>query len=93
MFYFLAEPRAEVVWYKENRTTLINEQILDNDKYTLGQQHDERLKADEKWYTLKINNVVRSDYRGYYCTAQNELGKNQVKFELFGIYMSFRTLL
>ncbi|VDI29599.1 Hypothetical predicted protein, partial [Mytilus galloprovincialis] len=59
-----AEPRAEVVWYKENRTTLINEQILDNDKYTLGQQHDERLKADEKWYTLKIKNVVRSDYRG-----------------------------
>ncbi|XP_076110102.1 lachesin-like [Mytilus galloprovincialis] len=78
-----AEPRAEVVWYKENKTTLIDEQILDSDKYTLQEQYDERLRDGEKWYTLKINNVVRSDYREYYCTAQNELGKHQAKFYLF----------
>ncbi|CAG2228881.1 ANK [Mytilus edulis] len=87
-----AQPRAEVIWYKENRTTLINEQILDNDKYTLEQQYDERLRDDEKWYTLKINNVVRSDYRDYYCTALNKLGKNQAKFTLFEPFVYYYNL-
>ncbi|XP_063439090.1 lachesin-like [Mytilus trossulus] len=87
-----AQPRAEVIWYKENRTSLINEQILDNDKYTLEQQYDERLRDDEKWYTLKINNVVRSDYRDYYCTALNKLGKNQAKFTLFEPFVYYYNL-
>ncbi|CAC5383967.1 HNT [Mytilus coruscus] len=73
-----AEPRAEVVWYKENSTTLQKELIQDNDKYTLEQQYDKRLKADEKWYTLTIKNVIGSDDGDYYCTAKNELGKIQL---------------
>ena len=47
MYFFLAKPRPEVVWYKENRTTLIHEQILDSDKYTLEQKYDERLRDSE----------------------------------------------
>ncbi|XP_052060070.1 lachesin-like isoform X4 [Mytilus californianus] len=81
-----AEPRAEVVWYKENSTTLQKELIRDNDKYTLEQQYDKRLKADEKWYTLTIKNVVGSDNGDYYCSAKNELGKKQAKFQLFEVF-------
>ncbi|OPL33545.1 lachesin, partial [Mytilus galloprovincialis] len=78
-----ANPRAEVVWYKENKATQEKEQIQDNDKYKLEQQDDQRLKADEKWYTLEIKNVQGNDYGDYYCTGKNELGENQAQFQLF----------
>ncbi|CAG2252770.1 unnamed protein product [Mytilus edulis] len=75
--------RAEVIWYKENKATPEKEQIQDNDKYKLEQQDDQRLKADEKWYTLEIKNVQGNDYGDYYCTGKNELGENQAQFQLF----------
>lgn len=78
-----ANPRAEVIWYKENKATQEKEQIQDNDKYTLEQQDDQRLKADEKWYTLSIKNVQGNDYGDYYCTGKNEHGENEAKFQLF----------
>ncbi|CAC5416127.1 unnamed protein product [Mytilus coruscus] len=78
-----ANPRAEVIWYKENNTTQEKEQIQDNDKYTLEQYDDQRLKADEKFYTLSIKNVQENDYGAYYCTGKNEHGENEAKFQLF----------
>ncbi|XP_071175791.1 lachesin-like isoform X2 [Mytilus edulis] len=78
-----ANPRAEVIWYKENKATREKDQIQDNDKYKLEQQDDQRLKADEKWYTLEIKNVQGNDYGDYYCTGKNEHGENQAQFQLF----------
>ncbi|XP_063439092.1 lachesin-like [Mytilus trossulus] len=78
-----ANPRAQVIWYKENKATQQKEQIQDNDKYRLEQQDDQRLKVDEKWYTLEIKNVQGNDYGAYYCTAKNEHGENQAQFQLF----------
>ncbi|CAC5416126.1 unnamed protein product [Mytilus coruscus] len=79
-----ANPRAVVIWYKANKATQEKDQIQDNDKYTLEQQDDQRLKADEKWYTLLIKNVQGNDYGDYYCTGKNEYGENQAKFQLVG---------
>ncbi|XP_052060075.1 lachesin-like isoform X2 [Mytilus californianus] len=78
-----ANPRAEVIWYKEYKSTQEKEQIQDNDKYILEQQDDQRLKVNEKWYTLSIKNVEANDYGDYYCTGKNEYGENQAKFKLF----------
>ena len=87
ILFYSANPRAEVIWYKENKATQEKEQIQDNDKYKLEQQDDQRLKADEKWYTLEIKNVQGNDYGDYYCTGKNEHGENQAKFQLFGMYI------
>ena len=76
-------PRAEVIWYKENKATREREQIQDNDKYDLNLQDDQRLKADEKWYSVLIQNVQGNDYGDYYCTGTNEFGTRSAKFTLF----------
>lgn len=78
-----ANPRSEVIWYKENKATNQKEQIQDNDKYTLELQDDQRLKADEKWYSLTVKNVQGSDYGDYFCSGSNEYGTNEAKFKLF----------
>ena len=79
-----ANPRAEVIWYKENKATKEKEQIQDNDKYALNQQDDQRLKAEEKWYTLEIKIVQGNDYGTYYCSGRNQFGSSEAKFVLFG---------
>ncbi|VDH98498.1 Hypothetical predicted protein [Mytilus galloprovincialis] len=79
----VANPRAEVIWYKENKATQQKEQIQDNDKYRLEQQDDQRLKADEKWYTLEIKNVQGNDYGAYYCTGKNEHGEKSSSISTF----------
>ncbi|CAG2198604.1 unnamed protein product [Mytilus edulis] len=66
-----ANPRAEVIWYKVNPATGSLDQIQDNDKYDLNQQDDQRLKADEKWYSLTIKTVQGSDFGKFYCHAES----------------------
>jgi hypothetical protein len=50
----------------------------------LNLQDDQRLKADEKWYSVLIQNVQGNDYGDYYCTGTNEFGTRSAKFTLFG---------
>ncbi|XP_052073260.1 lachesin-like [Mytilus californianus] len=78
-----ANPRAEVIWYKVNPATGSLDQIQDNDKYDLNQQDDQRLKADEKWYSLTIKTVQGSDFGKFFCHAQNRFGKGNASFVLF----------
>ena len=84
VLFISGNPRAEVIWYKENKATREREQIQDNDKYDLNLQDDQRLKADEKWYSVLIQNVQGNDYGDYYCTGTNEFGTRSAKFTLFG---------
>jgi hypothetical protein len=60
------------------------EKIRDNDKYRQDQQDDQRLKADEKWYSLLIKTVQGNDYGTFYCSAQNIYGTRNASFLLFG---------
>lgn len=78
-----ANPRAEVVWLKVNRANGALEKISDNDKYRQDQQDDQRLKADEKWYSLLIKTVQGNDYGTFYCSAQNIYGTRNASFMLF----------
>lgn len=42
------------------------------------------MKADEKWYSVLIQNVQGNDYGDYYCSGTNEFGTRVAKFRLFG---------
>lgn len=78
-----SNPRAQVTWYKFNPVSGRLEAISDNDKYDLNQQDDQRLKNDEKWYSLTIKQVQGNDFGKFYCHAKNNYGENNATFILF----------